>query len=442
MPLDATTLQAALGPWDWSPEEWLALAHALGQRSRPAVRWRDGQSPDALPFAVEPVPWSDVAGWVDAACLPSQRLAYATGAYYVQDAASLLPLMLLDLPHTAQVLDLCASPGGKATALAERLTEGWLVANEAVRARLPALEFNLARHGASRYAVTARDPDELARYWPGEFCAVLVDAPCSGQSLVAKSKQSAAAFSPRQVEHCALRQRRILEAAVQLVRPGGRLVYSTCTFAPAENEDQIAWLLSTFPGWRLHGCPRLQPWESPRLPETYRLWPHRDGCLGGFAACLERSPQAEGSTGRLPRPRLQRQRLPEELKLWGDFVEPAAPIVMASEARMFSWSVDPGLDGLLANADGGPELAFRKGRTWFPSYALAMRRDPTWRPAQRWELDEAAALAFVQGAAVPCKLRGWAVACWQGQPLGWCKADGRLGKNHLPKAGWLNRPAV
>jgi 16S rRNA C967 or C1407 C5-methylase (RsmB/RsmF family) len=113
------------------------------------------------------------------------------------------------------------------------------------------LEFNLARHGSTRYVISSLDPDEMARRLPAEFDAVLVDAPCSGQSLVGRGKQTASAFAPNTIEHCAARQVRILDAAASLVRPGGRLVYSTCTFAYAENEGQIESFLQRHSEWQL-----------------------------------------------------------------------------------------------------------------------------------------------------------------------------------------------
>ena len=218
-----------------------------------------------LPFEVEEVPWYQSGRFVvDPRVRPASFLSYATADYYIQDAASLLPLAVLDPRPSEMVCDLCASPGGKASAIAERLgPNGFLLANESIRSRVDVLRYSLARTGNPCFAVSSYDPEDLANLVPRSFDAVLVDAPCSGQTLVGRNKRDGNAFSENQIEHCALRQQRILQSAIQLLKLGGRLVYSTCTFALEENESQIQWLQEQYPGaWEPIEPKGLEPWRS------------------------------------------------------------------------------------------------------------------------------------------------------------------------------------
>lgn len=433
--IEAELLQANLGPLN--AVDLSALQAALSEPSPPAVRLRSEFA--ELPFPAVRVPWYSAGRWVEAGVRPAQFLEFAAGDYYIQDASSLLAVALLAAEPGECVLDLCASPGGKATAILDQLGEsGWLLANEAVRSRLGLLEFNLARHGRPRFAVSSRDPDDLAERLGEIFDAVLVDAPCSGQSLLAKGKQAESAFFPRTVEHCAARELRILSAAAQLVRPGGRLVYSTCTFAYAENEGCLEAFLAAHPDWQMEPLPALAKWESPCLRGSYRLWPHQDGCAGGFAARL-RKPSDEEVLPRKHKGKFALQPLKLSLEEWGEF---SGSPLLGNNLQAFAWQ-EPLWEPLRSVAISGPEMAFCKKTAWFPAYSLALRRSCDWQPHACVEISPQEAVAYLQGETVPSHQTGWCVVTACGKPLGWGKGDGRLLKNHLPKPARLkiNPPA-
>lgn len=216
------------------------LETAIGQYSSRAVRIHPSTQA-ALPFETEPIPWFDRGRWLnDSQCRPGAFLNYAAGDYYIQDAGSMLALALCDAKPGQWICDTCAAPGGKSSGLLEALGgSGLVVSNEVIRSRLEILELTNARTGHSNYVVVNAEVENLADMCSDVFDCVVVDAPCTGQSMLARGKQSLAAFSAKQIQHSAARQQRILRAAAELVKPGGRLVYSTCTFAFAENEEMI-----------------------------------------------------------------------------------------------------------------------------------------------------------------------------------------------------------
>ena len=206
-----------------------------------------------LPFDLQPVSWSRETFVVTGSLAkPGRHPYHGAGLYYLQDPSATAPVELLDPQPGETVLDLAAAPGGKSTHIAARLGQaGLLVANEVIHKRAWELAGNLERWGATNVAITTETPERLAERWPGFFDAVLVDAPCSGEGMFRKGDAARREWTPALVRGCALRQDAILEQAAALVRPGGRLVYSTCTFAPGEDEGMVARFLEAHPEFTL-----------------------------------------------------------------------------------------------------------------------------------------------------------------------------------------------
>lgn len=384
---------------------------------------------------------------------PSQRLAYVAGDYFIQDPGSLLALSLAGADGSdlegKRILDLCAAPGGKATALVEAVGgDGFVLANEVIQSRLAPLAFNLTRTGSPRYAISRRDPEDLAAALPGAFDLVMVDAPCSGQALLGRGKQSDAALQEKPIAHSAARQHRILDSAVRLTKPGGQIVYSTCTFAFEENEAQVQ---------RLVDSGLVVASENERLadyqthPGCYRTWPHRDQGAGSFAACMtvigeggeSRTDQVSLATAMHPRESARRRsrrlsKYPDSVPTldWGDWHPdpPSETIWMSGKASWIGFPADAP-SWVKSVACEGPTWAYLTGKTWRPSHGVARRRPPFAVGAKTVELDDDQAVAVAQGHPVARDgIRGWRIATWHGRPLGWLKFDGRQGKNYLPAA--------
>ena len=223
----------ALGQVELPQQEVGDFIAALSARYPSVLRCRRDVVDSELPFPTDPIKWYR---WgrrsIDVSVRPSRCLAYAAADYYLQDAASLLALAACGCdqdfkfdtqqPGGPVVCDLCASPGGKASALLEAIgSSGYLLANEPIRSRVAPLAFNLARTGYDRFAISSLDPEVLASTLGGVFDLVVIDAPCSGQALLGRGKQSVSALSPHQIAHRRARQQRILAAATNLLKPGG-----------------------------------------------------------------------------------------------------------------------------------------------------------------------------------------------------------------------------
>jgi 16S rRNA C967 or C1407 C5-methylase (RsmB/RsmF family)/NOL1/NOP2/fmu family ribosome biogenesis protein len=409
------------------------FSQALTQPSLSAMRLRREIGVDDLPLPTKPIDWYRLGRrTINESTKPSRFLAYAAGDYYVQDAGSMLALAAAGAQTTALggklICDLCAAPGGKATALVEAVGDaGFVLANEVIGSRVGALQLNLARTGSDRYAVSNLDPDSLADRLGGLFDLVLVDAPCSGQAMLARGKQKTGSLSAKQIGHSAIRQNRILDAAVRLVRDGGQLVYSTCTFAEAENEAQVSRLIQS-------NAATPDPVDSlveyQTMDGCYRLWPHRDDCAGAFAASLRIDhTNLEGGDQIASR---RDTRIPDVLRTWYQDWQDQLRLHQ-TESIVYGWPSDaPAWVESLAVA--GPELAHRVGQTWKPSHAAALRRVRRARSIQAIEIDEQQAQQFMRGEEIQCQGSGWHVVRWGDRPLGWIKMNGSIGKNHLPKS--------
>jgi NOL1/NOP2/sun family putative RNA methylase len=422
-----------------------------------------GELPAVLGVELEPVPWCDEAFHLPAGVRAGATPAHAAGLLYLQEPSALLPVEALGVRPGQRVLDLAAAPGGKTTQIAAELgAAGVLLANEVEPARLRALAENLDRWGSARVAVCNEPVERLAERLPaGWFDRVLLDAPCSGEGLFRRGPAARRQWRPGHVRGSAERQRHLLRHAARLVRPGGALVYSTCTFAPEENEQQVAaflaehrdWEVLEIP-WREGFAPGRPDWcrdgqDAPaELGRTVRLWPHRLRGDGHFVARLGRrgeGPPPEPDPA--PRQRRERQRARAAgaagagagatLAAWEAFAagmlrEPmAAPLVAGDRAYLVP-------DERLAAADlrwfrpGLPLGRSRPGR-FEPAHALALALQPAAvrRPV---DLDQRRAREFLRGETLPrAEPPGWALVTMGEWPLGWGRVAGGALKSQVPR---------
>ena len=457
-------------------EEAGAFFRALEGAPSLALRPHRGMEA-AEPFIEGAVPWAEGGFSLRPGARPGASVAHWAGAFYLQEASAMLPAAALKARPGERVLDLCAAPGGKSSQIALAMGgEGVLVANEVDTARARVLAANLERLGVTNAVVLNETPARLAARWPEYFDAVLVDAPCSGEGMFRRDPQSREAWTDAAPRGCRKRQGEILTAAAKMVRPGGRLLYSTCTFNGEENEGSVADFLQA------HTDFSPEEFSLPELGASrggmLRIWPHRARGDGQFAALLRRAGDAgdagdarevsargdgaDGSGG------LSSAHPAASIDMWLDALPKARPARRAGKAapaldvaallrelgkcavsalpvsprgarlhlegrRLVAAPLDaPELDGLRVVSPGLALLRAETGRVE-PEHAMAMALLPGMARREA-ALTEKEALAFIAGEALPREGEaGWTLVTHAGLPLGWGKQAGGMLKNHVPK---------
>ena len=385
-------------------------------------------TPATLPFVQDQVPWEPKGYYYDPDSRPGLHPYHEAGVYYLQEASAMAPVALLDPQPGERICDLCAAPGGKSTQIAGRLQgKGLLLCNEINPKRAKILSRNIERLGIANALVTNEHPATLEKRFPGFFDRVLIDAPCSGEGMFRKEEAAVTDWSQETVEMCAARQREILHSGAQMVRPGGRLVYSTCTFAPEENEQAIAAFLETHPDFYPEAVDA--PWFAAGENGSFRLWPHLLKGEGHFAAVLRRSGDEE-----VPDVSVKAEKAPKE---WLDFVKESGIALPPGRPVLFGqslyWAPEqmPELSRLKVLRPGLELGEIKKGR-FEPAHALALWltecKNQVSFPALGKEIE-----AYMHGDVVPCDQRGWCLVLADSYPIGWGKGDGTVLKNHYPK---------
>lgn len=335
---------------------------------------------------------------------------------------------LLDPQPGEKVADLCAAPGGKSTQIAGRMAgEGFLLCNEFSPKRAKILSQNIERMGVANALVTNEDTAVLAQKYAGFFDRVLVDAPCSGEGMFRKEEAAVTDWSQETVEMCARRQETIIANAAKLLKPGGRLVYSTCTFAPEENELLVEKFLQTHPDFAPMAVDA--PWFAPGPNGSFRLWPHKLLGEGHFVAVLQKTKGEEGDT-----PLQKTEKPPKEWESFAKELDICMPRggFMSFGANLYHIPEDmPDIKGIRVVRAGLALGECKKGR-FEPAHALAL-----WLkegvPAVSFPADSNEIRAYMHGETVAADLRGWCLVQVDGYSLGWAKGDGKVLKNHYPK---------
>lgn len=406
-------------------EEPPALALRLNPR-------RKGAEDAASGYIDAPIPWEPLGRALRPGARPGADIAHWTGAYYVQEASAMVPAAVLDARPGERVLDLCAAPGGKSTQIAARMdNRGLLISNDPEPARARALAGNLERMGAANAVVVNALPDRLASRWPETFDAILVDAPCSGEGMFRRDPDARGEWRPQSPAGCAARQAEILDCAARMLRPGGRLVYSTCTFNRPENEETVLAFLARHPDFSPEdfSLDGLGASESGML----RVFPHRVRGDGHFAAKLRKAgePRQERPRPMKPDPAAARllERLDREICPLPEWLS-GMRVSLAGDRLLACPADTPDLNGLKVVSPG--LWLLRAGRSHIePEHPLAMAIDASRLTAA---LNDAQAAAFLAGESLPMDgPRGFTWVTWRSLPLGWGKQTGDTLKNHLPK---------
>ncbi len=405
---------------------------------------KTGTPPDLSEFGLEPVPWAEHGYYYNKETRPGLSPYHEAGLYYLQEPSAMAPAGLLQVEPGMRVLDLCAAPGGKTTQLAAALKgKGLLVCNEIEPKRAKILSRNVERLGIANALVLNEHPKKLAERFEGFFDRILVDAPCSGEGMFRKEEAAVTDWSVETVQMCARRQKEILRSAAVMLRPGGRLVYSTCTFSPEENEGTISGFLEEFPSFSVVSVEA--PWFAPGRPEwgtapglehTFRLWPHLLRGEGHYAAVLEKAAEEPAGEDTYRKERKKKERPLAEAGVLEAFCREAG--VQYPEGKLLAFGENlyvvpeelPELDGLKVLRAGLELGQVRKGRLE-PAHGWALWLKDAGSVA---ELSRDEVGRYLRGETVPGSQTGWTLVRIDGLSLGWAKGSGGVLKNHFPKA--------
>ena len=414
--------------------EWEAFFAVYSKKPHKGIRVNALKCPSEVfekitPFPLTPVPWAENRYKVEAEKTGAHPYHFA-GLYYSQEPSAMCAAPLLEAKSGERVLDLCAAPGGKSTQLAASMDgEGILIVNEPVLSRAQILSSNIERMGVRNALVLSEYPEKLNGYFAGYFDKILVDAPCSGEGMFRKNAEEALGeWSEENVALCAERQRLILEEATKMLRAGGRLVYSTCTFSEAEDEGQV--------------CDYLKNHPEMKLKKTEKLYPHKVAGEGHFAAVFEKQTWAETQACRVKplRPRISN----ESEKLYRGFEKSFfnAPLKgELHEAGGILYLLPQGAPDWkgLRILRAGVRLGEVKNGRFEPSHSLAMCvKGEACNNLLSLPLSDLRTDKFLRGETIEVSenelQNGWCLVAVDGYPIGLGKAVNGTVKNHIPKA--------
>lgn len=408
------------------------------------------------PWPLTPVPWISNGFYYDGSVYqPAKHPYYYAGLYYLQEPSAMTPADRLPVEPGDKVLDVCAAPGGKATELGAKLKgEGVLVANDISNSRARGLLKNLELFGIGNMLVISEEPGKLMEFFPEYFDKILIDAPCSGEGMFRKEKKMVKAWEEHGPAFFSRLQQSIITQAASMLRPGGMLLYSTCTFDPLENERTIEYLLSQHPEFEIcemdgyegfeKGRPELTEQKIDGMEKTVRIFPHKMHGEGHYLALLKKGNVAPGERKEKTGNKKGGKKIPEDLEAFlkelNIELDPAR--FDLREERVYYMPEDlPALKGVRF-LRSGLLLGELKKKRFEPSQALAMYlKKEDYKKTLDFSADDDCVVKYLKGETldvedlVTPKEKGWFLVCVDGYPLGFGKLASQTLKNkYLP--GW------
>lgn len=407
------------------------------------------------PWKLEPIPWIENGFYYDGDSIsPAKHPYYFAGLYYLQEPSAMTPANRLPITPGERVLDVCAAPGGKATELGAKLQgEGVLIANDISNSRARGLLKNMELFGIKNMCVISEEPGKLIEYFPEYFDKILIDAPCSGEGMFRKEKKMVKAWEEHGPEFFSKLQRSIITQAAQMLRPGGMILYSTCTFDALENEQTIEYLMQEYPEFQIcemkgyegfvAGKPEFTKNKIAELSKTVRIFPHKMKGEGHYLALVKKGEtEFENKTGTYRKGNLKK--MPEEL---AEFLKDVSWKLKQErfevhEERVYYMPEQlPDMKGVRFLRSGLLLGELKKNR-FEPSQALAMcLKKEEYTKILDLSIDDDRVIKYLKGETldvedlVSRKDKGWYLVCVDGYPLGFGKLANQTLKNkYLP--GW------
>ena len=385
----------------------------------------------------EKVSWCDNGYYVKKDIINGNNPFHIGGLLYFQEPSAMSAVSALGIEEGDYVLDLCAAPGGKTTQAAEKLNnKGLLVANEIIKKRCTVLSDNIERMGIKNALVTNESPEKIAQKFPEFFNKVIVDAPCSGEGMFRKEPKALAEWSVEHTKSCSIRQKLIMDSAIRALSPGGKLIYSTCTFAPCENEGVVDYVLKNYPDMK------LIPIDMPMLSDgrkdwvnssfdmsfTKRIFPHKNKGEGHFLALFKKDGEFKKKNLSL------KQKKSDEAELFKEFESKFLNTDFSGNFLNFGENLylipeNIDVDKLKTERAGLFLGKCRKGR-FEPSHALTLALEPS-EIKNTFEASDIK--KYLKGETLEGNIKGWCAVTFCGCNMGWAKGSGGILKNHFPK---------
>lgn len=406
------------------------------------------------PFEISPIPWIPNGFYYDGdKVTPSKHPYYFAGLYYLQEPSAMTPASRLPIEPGDKVLDVCAAPGGKATELGAKLKgQGLLACNDISSSRAKGLLKNIEVFGIGNVLVLSEEPGNLEEYFSEYFDKILIDAPCSGEGMFRKDKKMVSAWQEHGPEFFSNIQKSIIRQAARMLKPGGMMLYSTCTFDAGENERIIDGLIRDFPEFQIlpmeayegfaAGMPQMTDSGREELKNTVRIFPHKMKGEGHYLALLRKGSEISKTTE--IQEKKTNKKIPEEL---ADFFKNVSMDLDSSRLDIHGERVYYMPEGLpqlkgVRFLRTGLLLGELKKKRFEPSQALAMTlKKEEYKHSIDFPVSDERVKRYLKGETLEVddlvgeKESGWYLVCVDSYPLGWGKLSrGSLKNKYLP--GW------
>ena len=394
------------------------------------------------PFKLTPIPWIENGFYYSEDDKPAKHPYYFAGLYYIQEPSAMTPANVLPVEEGDIVFDMCAAPGGKSTELGAKLNgSGLLVTNDISNSRAKALLKNVEVFGIPNVYVVSEDPKNIQPGFNEFFDKILIDAPCSGEGMFRKEPQAVDEWSVEHTVSCGVRQKHILDCAMKMLKGGGYIVYSTCTFAPEENEQVCAYMLENY------NVELVEPnnldmlskgrgeWSNSDydMSKTRRIFPHKNNGEGHFVALFHSLDNYESEVNKP-----KKTSMTDAEKVYRQFEKEFLNTELDGEFCLFGEQlylkpkcID--VDKIKVVRNGLNLGIYRKNR-FEPSYALCLAlKKEDFKNTVDFECDSEELKKYLMGNTVECDKKGWCAVTVNGYPIGWGKASNGILKNHFPK---------
>lgn len=401
---------------------------------------------------LSPVPFCHTGYYYDNQIRPGKHPYHEAGAYYIQEPSAMLPGTLIDAKPGETILDLCAAPGGKSTQIAAMMNQkGLLISNEIMPARAKILSENIERMGIRNAIVTNESSDKLASFFPEFFHRIMVDAPCSGEGMFRKNEQAQDEWSLNNVKLCADRQAEILDNAAIMLKPGGRIVYSTCTFSPEENEISIINFLKRHSDFHIEkidrkseifdgissGIKNFGEIDTSSISDNcFRIFPHKFNGEGHFACVLTKDSNIDVENDYRELKGLKEKSLKEYNEFAIKFFKnpPTGKYIMFGDNINLVPETCPKLDKIRVLRAGLNLGTVTKGR-FIPSHSLALSLSPDdVKNVINLSINDENVYKYINGETFEYDTSdGWCLICIDNLSIGLGKVTKGIVKNHYPK---------